>query len=360
MTQKQTTTLNHHLYRCYNNDKNTAATNTIVGSSLFDLIGKKEPDQTKSFGYVLARSEVVMKSFLGLVRHKTHNENPAFKHFNINEFMKDEYSVDCELLLETDKSTKDRVDIVIHFPHNNFVIVIEAKSLNASTTAKNAARQGAAYATRLKGVPLVVSLTNQKEFSTCDYTCIQWNDVVDLLDKIVRYPKGRDISLEQDFLNYILKINGIMKYYDCEVLSISAQVTVDAAKKFGIYECEWGAKKRGEHKPLFLALRGEKGEVKTLFKIDDVLSMHLKGDLYESDLKSLSPDIQERIVNYKKNICVEGSDFKWVFILDIENSIELPHKVKYRNNNSFDETKRPLSAYFAEPDADGFVWFDKL
>lgn len=151
-----------------------------------------------------------------------------------------------------------------------------------------------------------------------------------------------------------------MKYYDCEVLSISAQVTVDAAKKFGIYECEWGAKKRGEHKPLFLALRGEKGEVKTLFKIDDVLSMHLKGDLYESDLKSLSPDIQERIVNYKKNICVEGSDFKWVFILDIENSIELPHKVKYRNNNSFDETKRPLSAYFAEPDADGFVWFDKL
>lgn len=136
-----------HTYRCYNNGKNTAATNTIVGSSLFDLIGKKEPDQTKSFGYVLARSEVVMKSFLGLVRHKTHNENPAFKHFNINEFMKDEYSVDCELLLETDKSTKDRVDIVIHFPHNNFVIVIEAKSLNASTTAKNAARQGAAYAT---------------------------------------------------------------------------------------------------------------------------------------------------------------------------------------------------------------------
>lgn len=351
-----------HTYRCYNNDKkHTAAANTIVGSSLFDLIGKKEPDQTKSFGYVLARSEVVMKSFLGLVRHKTHKENPALKHFHINEFMKDEYFVDCELLLETDKSTKDRADIVIHFPHNNFVIVIEAKSLNATTAAKDAARQGAGYAARLAENFLVVSLTNQKEFSTPDYTCIQWNDVVDLLDKIVRDSKGRDVSLDQDFLNYILKINGIMKYYDCEVLSINAQTTVWAAKKFWIYECDWGTRKRGEHKPLFLALRGEKGEVDTLFKIDDVLSMHLKGDLYESDLSSLSPDIQERIVNYKNGIAVTGNDLKWVFILNEKESIELPNHVMYRRNPEGDEINRPLRAYFAKPIKDEkIVWFEKL
>ena len=358
---KQPTMTKHHLYRCYNNDKKKApSANTIVGSSPFDLIGKKEPDQTKSLGYVLARSEAIMERFLDVIRKKTHVTNPVFKHFRISEFIKDDYYVDCELLLGTEESTKYRADIVIHFPHNNFVIVIEAKSLNATTAAKDAARQGAGYAARLAENCLVVSLTNQKEFSTGDYTCIQWSDVVDLFDTIIRKNKNRDVSLEQDFLNYILKINGVMKYYDCEVLSIPAGKTIKAVEEFGIYECDWGTNKRGEHKPLFIAFRGKKGRVKTLYKIDDVLSMHLKGDLYESDLNSLSPDIKERIVNYKKEIIVGGKDFKWVFIINKHESIELLNQVMYRCSPRGDEKNRPLSAYFAEPSEDGFVWFEKL
>lgn len=380
MTQKQTTTLNHHLYRCYNNDKNTAATNTIVGSSLFDLIGKKEPDQTKSFGYVLARSEAVMESFLEVIRKKTHENNPAFKRFRISEFMKDDYYVDCELLLNTEESTKDRADIVIHFPHNDFVIVIEAKSLSATTTAKNAARQGSAYATLLgeklrlkKDRFLVVSLTNQKEFSTRDYTCLQWSDVVDLFDGFIRKSnKNRDVYLEQDFLNYILKINGIMKYYDCEVLSIPAGKTIEAVRQVGIYECpseEGKWKTRGEHKPLYMAFREKEGYVEKLYKVDDLWSISIAGPSFEATKEQIckADDVKKiealkRIEEYKKIIQYDEKfiEKKWVFILDNENSIKLPHPVKYKNHNVFDETKRPLSAYFAEPDADGFVWFDKL
>lgn len=374
MTHKQPTSAKHHLYRCYNNDKkHTAATNTIVGSSLFDLIGKKEPDQTKSLGYVLARSEAVMESLLDLIRKRTHENNPAFKHFRISELMKDDYYVDCELLLNTEERTKDRADIVIHFPHNNFVIVIEAKSLNATTTAKDAAKQGAAYAARLAENCLVVSLTNQKEFSTPDYTCIQWSDVVDLFDTIIRKDKNRDISLEQDFLNYILKINGIMKYYDCEVLSIPAGKTIEAVSQVGIYECpsergKW--KTRGEHKPLYMAFRKKEGYVEKLYKVDDLWSISIAGPSFEATKEQIikNPDdvkkieALKRIEEYKKIIEYDekSDEKKWVFILDIENSIKLPHPVKYRNHNVFDETKRPLSAYFAEADADDFVWFDKL
>ena len=373
MTQKQQTTAKHHLYRCYNNDKkNTAATNTIVGSSLFDLIGKKEPDQTKSLGYVLARSEAVLESFLDVMRKKTHENNPAFKHFRISEFMKDDYYVDCELLLDTEESTKDRADIVIHFPHNNFVIVIEAKSLNATTTAKAAARQGAGYAARLAENCLVVSLTNQKEFSTPDYTCIQWSDVVDLFDTIIRKNKNRDVSLEQDFLNYILKINGIMKYYDCEVLSIPAGKTIEAVRQVGIYECpseEGKWKTRGEHKPLYMAFREKEGYVEKLYKVDDLWSISIAGPSFEATKEQIckADDVKKiealkRIEEYKKIIEYDekSDEKKWVFILDIENSIELPHLVKYRNHNVFDETKRPLNAYFADPSEDGFVWFEKL
>ena len=88
--------------------------------------------------------------------------------------------------------------------------------------------------------------------------------------------------------------------------------------------------------------------------------MHLKGDLYESDLNSLSPDIKERIVNYKKEIIVGGKDFKWVFIINKHESIELLNQVMYRCSPRGDEKNRPLSAYFAEPSEDGFVWFEKL
>lgn len=373
MTHKQPATAKHHLYRCYNNDrKNASTTNTIVGSSLFDLIGKKEPDQTKSLGYLLARSETVMESFLEVIRKKTHKDNPAFKHFRINDFIKDDYYVDCELLLDTEESTKDRADIVIHFPHNDFVIVIEAKSLNATTTAKDAARQGTKYAARLTKNCLVVSLTNQKEFSTRDYTCIQWSDVVDLFDAIIRKSKNRAVSLEQDFLNYILKINGIMKYYDCEVLSIPAGRTIEAVKKVGIYECpseEGKWKTRGEHKPLYMAFREKEGYVEKLYKVDDLWSISIAGPSFEATKEQIRKDDDvkkiealKRIEKYKEIIQYDKKfiEKKWVFILDTEHSIQLPHPVKYRNHNVFDETKRPLSAYFAEPDTDGFVWFDKL
>ena len=39
-----------------------------LNCSIFDLIGNKEPDQTKSLGYLLVKSPIAMKCFLQLMK----------------------------------------------------------------------------------------------------------------------------------------------------------------------------------------------------------------------------------------------------------------------------------------------------
>ena len=39
-----------------------------MNCTLFDMIGHKEPDQTKGLGYILANSKEAMNIFLGLIQ----------------------------------------------------------------------------------------------------------------------------------------------------------------------------------------------------------------------------------------------------------------------------------------------------
>ena len=153
-----------------------------------------------------------------------------------------------------------------------------------------------------------------------------------------------------------------MKYYDIEVLSIPAGGTIDEVTKLGIYECPSEIapyKSRGEHKPLFIAFRREKGRVETLYKLSELISTPLAGAGYESAKEQLDKNLVDRIDGYKKLVNYNGNDdtTKWVFFLDLDRSIPLPNPVEYKRNNSFVETSRPLKDYFAKPNADGIVVF---
>ena len=346
------------LYRCYNTEKAKGSNNEVVGSSLFDLIGKKEPDQTKALGYVLARSKVAMEAFLSKVFEKESNRKKR-----VNELMQQDCIVDCELRLENEENNADRADIVIRFPNKGTVIIVEAKSLNAGTHANKAIEQAQNYAKRMGETCKIVSLTNY-----CDYNVpsgvvpMQWSDIIDMFDEIVR--KDTNLWLEKDFLKYILKIKGIMKYYDVEVLSIPAGVSLKGVEETKIYECptDGSYRKRGEHKPLFMAFRAAGGgEVTKLYKVEQVVAMPVGGKNYETAKSNLPEHLAKRLEDYRSLAIydVNNEDEKWVFFLDDERSIELPNPVRYKNNNSYVETKRPLREYFQKPNEDGFVVFDK-
>ena len=333
------------LYKCYCKEQGIS-TNFTIGSSLFDLIGTKEPDQTKSLGYVLSRSEIAMKLFLTRVIGKNHAK----------ELMECDCIVTCEQQLDSGNDTIDRADIVIRFPRYNEIIIVEAKGLNAKTKAEDAVQQAIRYAERMKyNKCAIVSLTNSRNYYICDrkgYTIValQWIDIVDDFDTIVRTQKNNDVSLEKDFLNYLLKISGLMNYYDIEVLSIPAGDTIEGVEKAHVYKCSHEKNKsRGEHKPLFIAFREKGGVVKKLYKVENLISIPIEGEGYENVKDQLEERYRERIDNYKKITHHDGKDqeHKWVFFLDEEKSIDLPNPVKYEINPQGIEIRRPLKDYFS-------------
>ena len=132
-----------------------------------------------------------------------------------------------------------------------------------------------------------------------------------------------------------------MNYYDEEVLTIPAGDTIDFVRnpKCAIYECPIRGKykSRGERRPLYVAFRerGHNGRITDLYKIQDILCFDLDDDdaidaiaAMEHDGQPKYPEIKSRIEYYKEKANY-SKEIKWVFIIDIDNSIHIPYPVEY-------------------------------
>lgn len=338
-----------NLYRLYTQNKEGEIINDSF-DSIFDLIGQKEPDQTKALGYVLAKSNAAMKSFLKIVGLKIKNVSPRI--------------VDCELTQPKGLKESDRADIVVRFPDDKQAIFVEAKSASLSIGSTGASIQVEGYLNRFTNFDgynsKLVTLTSYSSVSqTGDVKNITWSNIIDAFLKL-----EENEWIVRDYVNYLLKINRVM-FYDIEVLSIPAGGTIDGVTKAGVYECPSDVapyKSRGEHKPLFMAFRGEKGKVEKLYKVEEVISTPIAGPVYAIAKEKLRHEFVEKIEKYKEIVKydTENGDerFKWVFFLDEKNSIDLPLPVIYKKNNSFVETQRPLRDYFDKEKKDGdFIVF---
>ena len=334
-------------YRCYRHAESDNK-KSVVGNSLFELIGKKEPDQTKALGYVLARSQLALRYFLLLiVPTKT----------IVTKLLKDNYLVDCELMFKTDEGTFKRADIVIRFPNYKYAILVEAKSLNAKTSSIIASAQGIGYVNLSNGeykiqVVSITSIIEYRDGIASDVVQLRWNDIVNLFEDFIIKHKKEYLWLEKDFLNYLLNTNKLMNYYDVEVMSIPAKDTYEAIARYGIYECpaKKSMKNRCVRKPLYVAFRGDKGVVDKLYKLEEIITMPLEGEYFDAALEALDKTVKTRIRNYiKKCQPTNPSEQKWVFILDLNHCINLPYKVKPKRDNSNTEVNRSLSEYFAQP-----------
>lgn len=344
-----------------------------LNCSVFDLIGKNEPDQTKGLGYLLSVSHKAMQLFLFMLFPNEKSE--------VLSMLKMRWIVDCEMRQKTQDRQSVRADIVIRFykgysPYK--AIVIEAKSVKGYISNSHATTQVAIYRTlftslqqyRDEQVTLVTLTTALCLDSRCPHIkTITWQDLRNAFTECKRDRNTtlQEIQLIKDYAIFINQIQGSMNYYDEEVLTIPAGDTIKYVREpaCAIYECPIRGKykSRGERHPLYVAFRerGRHGCITDLYKIQDILSFDLDDvdtievlDAMEQDGKPKYPNIKSRIEYYKINNPNYSKEMKWVFIIDTENSIHLPYRVEYEDSikGMAGIAYRKLNEIIRKPDRD--------
>lgn len=324
--------------------KNIFRLNSFMNSSYFDLItGDKETKQTKGLGLLLSKSEIALKAFLDI---------PAIKS-KVGEIDIKDLSrliVNCELT--SNKDNKFRADIVLRFYKDGQpfkALLIEAKSINKGTSVSATNAQIENYIENKAFEELKVfgdnsfgiTLTKLPSYITHNsLVSITWEDIIKAFYKVL--PKQD--NLLNDYFNFLTNINGTMKFYEKEVLSIpTRKASEDLLNDLLIYECPNEGRYLIKHKPLYITFRKSGGgEMDKLFKVEKVIILNFHED-YETFLKDESYiiDYRNRVKGYvdyliDNKLWIElPHDDKQVFILS-ENVIELKNSPKPKNgNNSF-------------------------
>lgn len=311
-------------YRLYNK----------LNCNLFDLIGDKEPDQTKGLGLLLAESRIAMQCFLELVGET-----------KIKSLLEKRWVVDCELRQSLTSNKSLRADIVIRF-YDGFdpykVYIVEAKSVNAKIDWERVASQIANYKkefdilSRFQEEQVVlVTLTNTSSLNQ-NIRTVTWQDLRNKFSQITESSKnkGYEIKIIKDYIHYINKIQGAMNFYDIEILSIPAGRSIDYIENYFFYECPI-THSYGKKHPLYVAFRKGKnhGRIERLYKIKNIYSLSFNDVDAIRSLGSMEndPNLVEYIEAYKEEFN-PGDGEKWFFLLDKVESIELPYPVEYRDS----------------------------
>ncbi|MBR4218755.1 MAG: hypothetical protein IKR71_06890 [Bacteroidales bacterium] len=314
-----------------------------LNCTFFDILGKKEPAQTKAVGFLLSHSRDSMKALLSLVYVNDKRK--------VNNLLGYDWIVHCEQPQIPEKTHQKRSDIVIGFYDGIkpvHAIIIEAKTIMSLTSDKQTVNQLAVYKNSYalkqftQNTTSLVSLTSVKEmsFSTKAYSSlighihsITWEELIAALEGAKKPDK---VFFIHQFTNYLKRLS-IMKQYDKEILCIPAGNTLSLIQKYWLYECPTVGrqyKRRGQMRPLYLAFRKSRsnGRFDTLYKVQDVVAIDMNDNNAVNALENQKkyPDIKNRIQGYVAECKPTG--LKWVFILDKDNSIKLPFPVEFEGN----------------------------
>lgn len=303
-------------------------------ASIFDLIGgKNEVKQTIALGYLLSKDKSVLNDFLRLKPILSLLGKLKLEDYN-------KVIIHSELVSKTGK----RADIVIQMYKNDIpskAILIEAKSIGLNTSSRRVVKQIEDYVFQsdfpsLIGFDLYGCLLtkNNLVFKPSKVVSISWNEII----KILLNKEG----LAKDYLEFLTKITGSMKFYEKEVLSIPTGGTYILQSSYPhIYGCpNEGKNFKSLKKPLYVTFRkGKGGEMERLYGVDEIIILNPKKD-FEAFLNNsqFSDSIKNRIKTYCDKMWVDGNyidNEKQFFILSITNTIELKHKPKPPKNNTF-------------------------
>ena len=184
-------------YRIYNR----------INCSLFDMVGHHEPDQTKTLGYILAKSVEAMKMFLSLIQ--INKKQIAF-------LTSLKWVVECEEKIVPGSKKSQRTDIVIRFYDKNvikMIIIIEAKSINARVNPQMIISQLQSYKTKYRALYastqniMCVTLTNisivHSIFSYNGIYSLTWFEIIGKYHLFAAKSKTKthEAQLISDFVN---------------------------------------------------------------------------------------------------------------------------------------------------------------
>lgn len=298
-----------------------------INCNLFDLIdGDLEPKQTKALGFLLYKSRVSLNAFLALI--------------SFDKLRYDRYIVDCEAQRKQ-KENNDRIDILLRFYQQDnpvHAFIIEAKSVTSNTSMPTATKQVKRY---IHGFPQLrdfndsdvstITLTHYaKQYQEGSYA-LSW---IDLINKL--HESNSKDSIINDFINFILNIKkSNMHYYEEEILSLPAGDTIEAINQTGIYEYpleenKTKVKTRNHNRVIYLCFRKSKGSImETLYKIKDVFDINLGDTDAIEKIDSEIEGFKDRLAIYKSIVKkISSNNLYRVYVLDKENSINLPNPVK--------------------------------
>lgn len=313
-----------HIFRTYNS----------LQASVFDLIdGSYEVKQTTGLAFLLANDSFFLSDFLNLPELKK-----LYGKINTKDYSK--IIVHSELI----SNNKQRADIAIQLYKNgipDIALIIEAKNVNVNTSLKNVLTQVTRYINSdefsdlkdFKGVYGCALTKNDLLINTDKITSVSWNRIINLLAS----KKG----LAKEYLNFLIKVRGVMKFYEREIFSVPAKGSYQFQYNYPhIYECpNVGRNFASMKKPLYMTFRKNLGVMEKLFGVDDIITRNPHTD-FEAFMKNSSYSIEtkKRIKKYCDDIWSEGNyddNEKQFFVLSLTNQIELKHHPKPAKNNSF-------------------------
>jgi hypothetical protein len=320
---------------------------TNYQSTFFDLIsGDTETKQTKGLSYLFSRYPKLIQLFLREVIHQTSYINSKF--IQGIDFVQ----VDAEMLSVGTK--KIRRDITLSLFQGNtkrLVIIIEAKSASASVLQKDITKQLTAYLDTINfphdaNVPMLgVTLTKYKALhpSGSGFVSLTWTDIIGMIVKTINQEKkiGGDVSIAENFLDFINGVKRGMKYYEVEVLSVAAGKTHELTKKHFIHACPHYTKGFLYKTPIYITFRsGGGGEMELLYKIDEIIVLDPLSPSLNISLEGVQIDFASRIKKYISDRIKGGFGFNHpgeeyrFYNLCSKGVIHLKHLPKPLNNNA--------------------------
>ena len=305
-------------------------------STIFDAFsGRHEVRLTKALAFMIHANTKLLKAILKLPQI-----HAGLKEQGVRISFGKTTSVDVGA--EKTSTSGKRADIVIKINKHGkpiAAILIEAKGVDTTVNAAAIQAQIIDYITPEvfpdlchysdKIVPVV--LTKHEDLLS-DIPCITWTEIIDCVSRIMK--KNNDLLLTQ-FYKFITGIGDNMEYFEEEVLSIPAGGSIDLIEKYGVYECP--ASYRKHKKPLFVTFRDrDGGRMKKLWRVDKILEFNpsKKSDCNLLEHSNLKDETKTRVINYLAEQRFESSEDSRIYVLSMEETIDLQHKPKPKRNNS--------------------------
>ncbi|MHC1714432.1 MAG: hypothetical protein AB9858_02355 [Acidaminococcaceae bacterium] len=267
--------------------------------------------------------------------------------------------VDAEMLAQ--QSVKIRRDITVSFLKEKrkvLVIVIEAKSVKLNNP-KSICEQLRMYFDDIyfpkdKDIPqLGITLTKYQQILNGKFVGITWLEIINILHNVLNKNKNknnREYELLNEYFKFITKVDKSMKYYEKEVLSISAGSTFDLINEYHIHACPNNSSYSYKDS-LFITFRNSGGgEMSKLYKIKDIICLSPNNEAQLISLgeqKVKDGDDIDRLLKYiekrkEGNLKFEKAYEYRFYILSKKNNgenasdenIELMHKPRPKSNNA--------------------------